>query len=81
MNVINDDVESESQKAHGKRQLERAAAIGAAVDVKVETVARFDLNVTQVYCTHYKNIMHQRLSLLHRKTNLMDLFWNYDENY
>ena len=45
LNVINDDVESESQKAHGKRQLERAA-IECGCRCKVETVARFDLNVT-----------------------------------
>ncbi|MCK9180401.1 MAG: cation:proton antiporter, partial [Bacteroides sp.] len=75
LNVINDDVESESQKAHGKRQLERAAAIGAAVDVKVETVARFDLNVTAgILHTLQEYNASEVVIGLHRKTNLMDSF-------
>ncbi len=75
LNVINDDVQSESKKAQGKRQLERAAAIGAAVDVKVETVARFDLNITSgILHTLQEYNASEVIIGLHRKANLMDSF-------
>ena len=75
LNVINDDVESESKKAQGKRQLERAASIGAAVDVKVETVARFDLNITSGILHTLQEYNASEIVIgLHRKANLMDSF-------
>lgn len=46
LSVVNDNNDSVKQEMRGKRNLERAAQITAATNVRLKTVSRFDLNIT-----------------------------------
>ena len=82
LSVTNDSNDSERQEMQGKRNLERAGQIAAAANVKLETVSRFDLNITAGILHTAKE--HQVTNIiigLHYKTSIVDSFFgNLAEN-
>lgn len=75
LSVINDNVTSEGKQAQGKRLLEHTARIAAAVNVTVNTVSRFDLNIASgiIHTLKERNASEVIIGL-HRKATLVDSF-------
>lgn len=77
LSVINDNSDSaEKQEMRGKRNLERAAQITAAVNVDLKTVSRFDLNITTGILHAAKE--HEATNIiigLHYKMSIVDSFF------
>lgn len=82
LSVINDSNSSEKEEQLGKRNLEKAAMIAAAVDVPVTTVSRYDLNIASGIIHTVKEYEATDIVIgLHRKANLVDSFFgNLAEN-
>lgn len=82
LNVINDNNSSENKKLQGLRNLEKAAMIAAAADVRVNRVSRYDLNIASGIVHTIKEYGATDVIIgLHRKMNLVDSFFgNLAEN-
>lgn len=75
LSVINDNATSDSRQAQGKRLLEQTAKIAAAVDITVNTVTRFDLNIASGIIHTLKEYNASEVIIgLHRKATLVDSF-------
>ena len=75
LSVINDNATSDSRQAQGKRLLEQTAKIAAAVDITVNTVTRFDLNIASGIIHTLKEYNASEVIIgLHRKVTLVDSF-------
>ncbi|MDR2860103.1 MAG: cation:proton antiporter [Mediterranea sp.] len=76
LQVMNDNTSSQIHLAQSKRNLERTAKIAAAADVRMHTVARFDLNVASGIIHTLKEYNISEIIIgLHRKTTLADSFF------
>lgn len=76
LSVINDNNDSETLQARGKRYLERTAMIAAAADVTVNTVSRFDLNIASGIIHTLKEYNASEVVIgLHHKATLVDSFF------
>lgn len=76
LNVINDGNASEALLTQGKKTLEYAAMIGAAADVTVNTITRFDQNTASGIIHTLKEYNASEVILgLHRKATLVDSFF------
>ncbi len=76
LSVTNDSNDSVKQEMKGKRNLERAGQIAAAANVELETVSRFDLNITAGILHTAKE--HQVTNIiigLHYKASIVDSFF------
>ncbi len=82
LSVMNDSSASEAQLMQGKRALKRTAMVGAAVDVTVNTLTRFDLNIASGIIHTLKEYNASEVVIgLHRKITLVDSFFgNLTEN-
>ena len=82
LSVINDNGDSVKQEMRGKRNLERAAQITAATDVKLKTLTRFDLNITTGILHTAKEYEATNIIIgLHYKMSIVDSFYgNLTEN-
>lgn len=75
LNVINDGNGSEQGDA-GQRNLEKAAMIASAADVKAEMVRRYDINVASGIVHTVKEYSATDLVIgLHQKSNFLDSFF------
>lgn len=75
MHVINDDVTSESKRIIGQQCLDRAKAVGAAADVEVSEVMRFDINIASGIVHSIKEHNASEVVIgLHKKANIVDSF-------
>jgi Kef-type K+ transport system membrane component KefB len=75
LSVINDGNVSNTRLVQAKRYLERSAMVAAAVDVSVNTVTRFDLNVASGIIHTMKEYNASEVIIgLHRKVTLVDSF-------
>lgn len=75
LSVINDNATSEGRQAQGKRLLEQTAKIAATVDMTVNTVTRFDLNIASgIIHTLKEQNASEVIIGLHRKATLVDSF-------
>lgn len=75
LSVINDNAISEGRQAQGKRLLEQTAKIAATVDMTVNTVTRFDLNIASgIIHTLKEQNASEVIIGLHRKATLVDSF-------
>jgi len=76
LNVINDSSDSEAKQLQGKKYLERAAVMGAAADISINTVSRFDMNIASgiIHTAREYNVSEVIVGL-HRKANLVDSFF------
>lgn len=74
LSVVNDNNEfGESNVARGRKLLEKAAMYGAAADVKIEMVSRYDLNIASgILHTMKEHDISEVVIGLHRKTNVVD---------
>lgn len=73
--VYDNDTSGETSVAQGKQNLERAAQVAAAADVKMETVSRFDLNIVSgIVHTIKENDVSEVVIGLHQKANIVDSF-------
>ena len=76
LSVINDDNDSVRQEMCSKRNLERAAQIAASTSVRLQTVTRFDLNITSGILHTAKEYEATSIVIgLHYKTNIVDSFF------
>ncbi len=76
LSVTNDSNATEARLMQGKRCLERTAMVGAAADVTVHTVARFDLNIASGIIHTVKEYDASEVVIgLHRKMTLVDSFF------
>lgn len=76
LNVINDGNASEALLAQGKKMLEQTATLGAAADVTVNMVTRFDQNIASGIIHTLKEYNASEVILgLHRKATLVDSFF------
>lgn len=76
LNVINDSNDSVKQEMSGKRNLERAAQIAASTNVTLQTVIRFDLNITTGILHTAKECEATSIIIgLHYKANIVDSFF------
>ncbi len=75
VSIVNDSNDSEARQIQGQRSLERAARVGAAVDVEIQTVNRYDLSIASGIIHTLKEYDATEVIIgLHRKANLMDSF-------
>ena len=76
LSVINDNNDSVKQEMSSKRNLERAAQIAASTNVMLQTVTRFDLNITTGILHTAKEYEATSIVIgLHYKTNIVDSFF------
>ena len=76
LNVINDNNTSEGVDIRGKRYLEKAAMIAASVDVPLQQITRYDLNIASgIIHTAKENDVTDVVIGLHRKVNIVDSFF------
>jgi Kef-type K+ transport system membrane component KefB/nucleotide-binding universal stress UspA family protein len=76
LNVINDSNNSASREAHGRRNLERAAAVASSVDVKIDMVSRYDLNIASGILHTAKEYDATDIIVgLHHKSNIVDSYF------
>ena len=76
LSVINDNNDSVRQEVNSKRNLERAAQIAASTNVMLQTVTRFDLNITTGILHTAKEYEATSIVIgLHYKTNIVDSFF------
>ena len=82
LSVINDNNDSVKQEMRSKRNLERAAQIAASTNVKLQTVSRFDLNITTGILHTAKEYEATGIIIgLHYKASIVDSFFgNLTEN-
>lgn len=83
LSVVNDNNEyGENDINRGKRLLEKAAMIGAAADVNVGMVSRYDFNIASgILHTMKENNISEVVIGLHRRTNVVDtIFGNIFSN-
>ena len=82
LNVINDNNSTENRRLQGERNLEKAAMIAAAADVKVNRLSRYDLNIASGIVHTIKEYGATDVIIgLHRKMNIVDSFFgNLAEN-
>lgn len=75
MHVINDDVTSESKRIIGQQCLDRAKGVGAAADVEISEVMRFDINIASGIVHSIKEHNASEVVIgLHKKANIVDSF-------
>lgn len=74
LSVVNDSNESgEGDAARGKKLLEKAAMFGAAADVNIKMVSRYDLNIASgIFHTIKEHNISEVIIGLHRRTNIVD---------
>lgn len=74
LSVVNDSSEfGEGNVVKGKKLLEKAAMYGAAADVKIEMVSRYDLNIASgILHTMKEHDISEVVIGLHRRTNVVD---------
>lgn len=74
LSVVNENNEyGESDINKGKKLLEKAAMIGAAADVNIDMVSRYDLNIASgILHTMKENDVSEVVVGLHRRTNVVD---------
>ena len=76
LSVVNDNNDSVKQEMRGKRNLERAAQITAATNVRLKTVSRFDLNITTGILHTAKEYNATNIIIgLHCKMSIVDSFF------
>lgn len=76
VSVIDDVTDTEAKESKAKRNLEKAAVSAAAVDQKLKTVLRYDINRVQgIIHTALENNITDVLIGLHRKSSIMDSFF------
>lgn len=76
LNVINDGSASEAGETVGRRNLERAAMIASAADVKADMVSRYDLNIASGIVHTIKESGATDLVIgLHQKSSFLDSFF------
>ena len=76
LNVITDSKNIQDRKLAGEKNLEKAAMIAAATDVKVTTVTRYDLNVATGIIHAAEEYHATNLVIgLHWKANIIDSFF------
>ncbi len=75
VSIMNDSNDSEARQIQGQRSLERAARVGASVDVAINTMVRYDLSIAAGIIHTLKEYDATEVVIgLHRKANLMDSF-------
>ena len=75
LNVINDS-SPEAAEEVGRRYLEKAARIAAAVDVQVDRICRYDMNISAgIIHTIKENAVTGVVIGLHQKAGLLDSFF------
>lgn len=76
LSVVNDSSNSLVKELQGKRNLEKAAMITASVNVPLQVLSRYDLNIASGIIHTYKEYNVTDIIIgLHRKTNLMDSYF------
>jgi nucleotide-binding universal stress UspA family protein len=76
LNVINDSNSSASRESSGRHNLEKAAAVASAVDVKIDMVSRYDLNIASGIIHTAKEYDATDIIVgLHHKSNIVDSFF------
>lgn len=76
LNVINDSTASGNSEEAGRRNLEKAADIGSAADVKVDMVSRYDLNIASgIIHTVKEHGITTVVIGLHQKSGVLDSFF------
>jgi nucleotide-binding universal stress UspA family protein len=77
LNVINDsNAHNNSRQAEGQRNLEKAAAVASAADVKIDMVSRYDLNIASGIIHTAKEYDATDIIIgLHHKSNIVDSFF------
>ena len=76
LSVVTDSNDSTKQEMLGKRNLERAAQIVASANVKLQTVSRFDLNITTGIVHTAKEYDVTNIIIgLHHKVSIVDSFF------
>ena len=76
LSVVNDNNDSVKQEMRGKRNLERAAQITAATNVRLKTVSRFVLNITTGILHTAKEYNATNIIIgLHCKMSIVDSFF------
>lgn len=75
LHVINDELVSEHEEAKGQKSLDHAVSVGAAADVSIHPIMRFDVSmVSGVLHTMQEQKISEVVIGLHRKANLVDSF-------
>jgi nucleotide-binding universal stress UspA family protein len=76
LNVINDSNNSANRESRGRQNLEKAAAVASAVDVKIDLVTRYDLNIASGIIHTAKEYDATDIIVgLHHKSNIVDSFF------
>lgn len=76
LHVINDELVSEQEEAKGQKCLEHAVSVGAAADVSIQPIMRFDVSVVSgVLHTMKEQNISEVVIGLHRKANIVDSFF------
>lgn len=76
LHVINDELVSEQEEAKGQKSLDHAISVGAAADVNIQPIMRFDVSVVSgVLHTMKEQNISEVVIGLHRKANLVDSFF------
>ncbi len=76
LNVINDGVNADAGESAGRRNLEKAAMIASAADVKTDMVCRYDMNIASGIVHTIKEYGATDLVIgLHQKSNFLDSFF------
>jgi len=79
LSVVTDSNDSTKQEMLGKRNLERAAQIVASANVKLQTVSRFDLNITTGIVHTAKEYDVTNIIIgLHHKVSIVFILWEVD---
>ena len=76
IHIINDELVSDKVEARGQQCLEHASSIGAAGDVDIQTIMRFDVSVVSgILHTIKEQAITDVVIGLHKKANIVDSFF------
>lgn len=76
LSVVTDSANVQQRKIEGKKNLEKAAMIAAATDVKVKTITRYDVNVASGISHTAQEYGATNVVIgLHYKANIIDSFF------